>query len=42
MTAANFIKTAKSIFVHKLKEFSVSDLLEDDKRLQRVKLSTPQ
>jgi len=42
MTAANFNKTGKSIFVHKLKHFSVSDLLEDDTRFQRVQLSTPQ
>jgi hypothetical protein len=41
MTEANYNKTGKSIFVDKLKEYSVSDLLEDDKRLQRVQLSTP-
>jgi hypothetical protein len=40
--AANFSKIGKIIFVHKLKKFSLSDLLEDDGRLQRVQLSTPQ
>jgi hypothetical protein len=34
MIAANFNKIGKSIFVHKLKQFSMSDLLEDDERLQ--------
>jgi hypothetical protein len=28
--------------VHKLKQFTASGLLEDDERLQRVQLSTPQ
>jgi hypothetical protein len=42
MTAANFNKTEKFLFVHKLKQFSVFDLLEDDERLQRVQLPTPQ
>jgi len=40
MTAANFNKIGKIIFVHKLKQFSVSDLLEEDELLQRVQLSS--
>jgi hypothetical protein len=42
MTATNFNKIGKIIFVHKLKQFTASGLLEDDERLQRVQLSTPQ
>ena len=38
MMVANFNNTGNSIFVHKLKQYCVSDFSEDDERLPRLQL----